>query len=51
MNQLSDKRMEASVSYSRIFGEIVSEFAQGMGLIGLMVGLALIGVCVRQKGK
>ena len=49
MNQVSNSRMEASVSYSRIFGEIVSEFAQGMGLIGLMVGLALIAGCVREK--
>ena len=50
MNQLSDKRVEMSISYSRVFGEIVNEFAQGMGLLGLVLGLVLVGVCVRQKG-
>ena len=43
--------MEISASYSGIFGEIVHEFAHGMGLMGLAVGLLLIGICVRQKGR
>ena len=29
----------------------MSEFAQGAGLIGLLVGLGLMATCVRQKGK
>lgn len=51
MNENSIERSTKTVSYSRIFGEIAKEFAQGAGLLGIVVGVGLIGMCVRQKGK
>ena len=27
------------------------EFTQGLGILGLAVGVCLIGMCVRQKGR
>ena len=51
MAQGANDRVDISVSYSGILGEIVNEFAQGMGLLGLMLGLALMVLCVKQKGS
>lgn len=51
MNGQAIHRVETTVSYPSILGEIMSEFAQGAGLIGLLVGLGLMATCVRQKGK
>jgi hypothetical protein len=51
MEQKVDHRTTISVSYSGILGEIVNEFAHGMGLVGLLVGVLLMALCVRQKGS
>ena len=51
LNEFPLTRMEKKVSYSKMFGEILSEFVQGAGLLGLLAGVALIFVCVRQGGK
>jgi len=51
MNENSEERFSKTVSYSRIFGEMANEFAQGAGLLGIVVGVGLIFMCLRQKGK
>jgi hypothetical protein len=39
------------VSYSRIAGEIAQEYANGAGIAGMLFGVILIWLCLRQKGK
>lgn len=51
LNDSVNQRVSKSLSYSKLLGEILYEFVQGAGFIGLVVGLCLIGVCLKQKGK
>ncbi len=50
MNDDPKELAERRISYTGIFGEMVKEFMNGMGIFGMVVGVLLIWLSMRQKG-
>lgn len=50
MNDDPKELAERRISYMGILGEIGQEFINGAGLVGVLVGVILIWLSMRQKG-
>lgn len=50
MNEDPKELAERRISYTGILGEMAQEFMNGAGLMGIVVGVALIWLSMRQKG-